>query len=416
MEPKLSIKFDKFISFCFFITIIFSTFSIAGTQISLGITLILFTIFCLIQKHNPFPGEYNIFYLLIISFIAWGIIASVANQNISKSLKFVSEEWLFLIIPLTAYIFQKRINKKIFVIVLGSAVLVMSIYGIVQHLTGITLFKMSPLVLAPGGGFRVRGSTHPLTFANYFGAASVFLMSLAFFSRNYFSGKFKLFLYGSSIVSLIATLLTFSRGAIVGLVITLLFSFFFFKKKQKLIPVAIIIAVTLIIIIFIPGIIERTISDTPRHFGGTYEGGRGFIWSRTLEMISDNLVFGVGAGNFSDNYKNYVREDLPIWWQQPHAHNDYLQTTVISGIIGGLLFVLIYLYIIRLLWRKSKIDNNGYLTASMLAFCYLVIGSFYNVTFYDDEVRFLIMIIWSFAFLKNNETEGTDFSYKSKIT
>ncbi len=416
MSQNLSIKFDKFISFCFFIKIIFSTFSIAGTQISLGVTLISFTIFCFMRKYNPFSKEYNLFYLLIISFVVWNIIVSLINQNPCKSLKFVSEEWLFLIIPLGIYIFQKPLNKKIFVIILSSAVLVMSVYGIIQHFTGVTLFKISPLVLAPGGGFRVRGSMHPITFANYFGAASVFLMSLAFFSRNNFSGKLKLFLYGSSIISLIATLLTYSRGAIISLIVTLLFSFFFFKKKQKLIPVAIFIIITLIIIIFVPGIIERTISDTPRHFGGIYEGGRGFIWNRTFEMISDNIVFGVGAGNFSDIYANYVRKDLPIWWQQPHAHNDFLQTMVISGIIGGLLFVLLYFYIFRLLWIKIKIDLNGYYTASILAFSYLIIGSFYDVPFYDDEVRFLMMIIWSFAFLKNKADQGTEFSYKSKIT
>lgn len=416
MNQKLSIQFDKIISFCFFTSVIFSTFSIAGTQISLGITLILFTIFCFSRKYNPFSEEHNILYLLIISYLIWSIISSLVNQNPCKSLKFVSEEWLFLIIPLAVYIFQKPINKKIFAIILSSAVLLISVYGIIQYFTGVTLFKESPLALAPGGGFRVRGSTHPLTFADYFGAASVFLMSFAYFSGKNLSKKLKLLLYSSSLISLIATLLTFSRGAIIGFVAVLLLSLFFLKKRQKLIPVAIFIIIALIIIIFIPGIIERTISDTPRHFGGTYEGGRGFIWKQTVEMISDNLVFGVGAGNYSDVYANYAPKDLPVWWQQPHAHNDFLQATVIYGVIGGILVLLLYLYIFRLLWIKCKIDKNEYTIASVLAFSYLIIGSFYNVPFYDDEVRYLIMIFWSFAFLKNNANKGTELSIKSKIT
>lgn len=65
------------------------------------------------------------------------------------------------------------------------------------------------------------------------------------------------------------------------------------------------------------------------------------IWSKTMEVIKDNPIMGVGQGNWKITVAKYGSEGLA--WEKGNyipdsSHNDYLQVTAESGIVGAILY------------------------------------------------------------------------------
>jgi len=59
------------------------------------------------------------------------------------------------------------------------------------------------------------------------------------------------------------------------------------------------------------------------------------IYRRTMEMVSDSPVMGVGVGNFPVEYARFDPRVVEI----PHAHNDALQVLAETGLVGLLLYL-----------------------------------------------------------------------------
>jgi O-antigen ligase len=61
---------------------------------------------------------------------------------------------------------------------------------------------------------------------------------------------------------------------------------------------------------------------------------RQILWRKTIEMVHDQPLSGVGAGNFPVVFPRYEHYEVP----KPHAHNDALQVLAELGLPGLLLF------------------------------------------------------------------------------
>ena len=92
-----------------------------------------------------------------------------------------------------------------------------------------------------------------------------------------------------------------------------------------------------------------------------FASGRGFIWSRTLPLLADNLLIGSGPDNFVYQFPNndYVSLINNGYYGDvvTRPHNMYLQTGVQTGVLSLVLFILIYMIYfiqcIRLYTQKS---------------------------------------------------------------
>lgn len=73
-------------------------------------------------------------------------------------------------------------------------------------------------------------------------------------------------------------------------------------------------------------------------------------WQTGLFMALDNFWTGVGLGNFGTVYPNYKR---PNAGEVLAAHNDYLQALCETGVLGFLLFVAFWAYV--LVWGALRI-------------------------------------------------------------
>jgi len=93
---------------------------------------------------------------------------------------------------------------------------------------------------------------------------------------------------------------------------------------------------------------------------------RFLIWAKSTDLIRDNLIFGVGAGNWKIALPSYGLENLTErsfkrdFFQRPH--NDYIWVLSETGIFGFLLyfsiFVITTVYIIKIMIYSSHTNDK----------------------------------------------------------
>jgi len=71
-------------------------------------------------------------------------------------------------------------------------------------------------------------------------------------------------------------------------------------------------------------------------------GLRADAWRWSIQMIKENPILGVGSGNWKINVLAYENQKNPGFIYMYKAHNDFLENLAEIGIIGGLLFLLIF--------------------------------------------------------------------------
>jgi len=138
--------------------------------------------------------------------------------------------------------------------------------------------------------------------------------------------------------------LTFSRGGLVALVCALAAAVVFAGHRR-----AQVVVVVLAVGLFAGGYyVTIAPPETRERLTTADEGsGRTDLWRVGWEMVEDQPVLGVGAGNFGEVSERYVseagllrRSDLVL--DSKVVHNTYLGTLVELGVVGaGILFVLL---------------------------------------------------------------------------
>jgi hypothetical protein len=198
--------------FYFYALFIFSsTFSIALAQISLGVSLALFLVIVVLTRYNPFAASLKWVYLFIALYIFWMLLSALVGSTPLRSVLILKEEWLFCAIPIGALLFSRPDFRKKLIVAFASGVIMVSLYGIIQHFTGIHWFKDIQPVVAPDYGYLVSGNfSHALTFGNYYATASLFLLGYALAWGKETPGPARSFLIFSSLLGIVATVLTYS--------------------------------------------------------------------------------------------------------------------------------------------------------------------------------------------------------------
>lgn len=384
----------------FFIAFIFtSAISIAMAQITFGISLFLFILLFFVKR--PEINIKDIKYLVwaISALLIWQFISSLKSPTPSKSLFLMKEEWLYFIIPVGIFVCRKAKYRLFLMNALASAVVLSSIYGLIQFFFGVNWFSSSPLIKSPVFGYQVTGFFgHRVTFGNYFCISAVVLTSYTILAWSLLTKTHKYLLASASALAALLTILSFGRSPILALIITLFIMILILKQKymKKTLPVLIII---IIIVLSIPGVVDRFLSKNEKA-----EASRSFIWNNTLKLINDNSIFGVGKGNFKNIYSTYLRSDINEIRKVSSAHNDFLDIVANSGIPAGIFYIILWLVILIYLWTgylKVRRDKNNEQIAVLLAvicgsICYLITSMVHSI-YFDDELRQLLMFLWAFG-------------------
>lgn len=79
------------------------------------------------------------------------------------------------------------------------------------------------------------------------------------------------------------------------------------------------------------------------------------IWSVALDVWFDNPLFGVGLGNFRDEFfTRGVTLNVELGYQSLHAHNTYVEILVDTGLIGLLSYLSFIVVVLRQLLRRWR--------------------------------------------------------------
>lgn len=384
---------------CFALFVITSAFSIALAQITLGLSLVTFLIIAVRDKLNPFAGPAKPVYIFILLYIAWLLVASAMGKTPLRSMAICKEEWLFLAIPIGIYLFRNGAFGEKVLYGFAVATGIVSLYAITQFFTGSHwlhfthgAFESTP-VARPVGNF-----THWLTFANYYAVAGALLCGYLMFG-SYVAKRRLVVIASCAVLCLVAVVLTASRTPIAAIVIALVFCASIRPGKIRWLAIGgigAVIALTLLL------------PTSRAKFGGLmqqdtsaqYEGSRVFIWTRSLDIVWKNPVFGVGQGNFRDEYVARLDPNIDEKRKLAHAHNDFINIAAIAGIPGALFFAGIWFAVIRLVGRSAfnlrlSIEKRRLALAALIGSVVFLITSLTEATFADEEVRQMLMFVWA---------------------
>lgn len=120
------------------------------------------------------------------------------------------------------------------------------------------------------------------------------------------------------------------------------------------------------------------------------------IWSVTLEIIKNNLLFGAGIGAFAAAYTQY--DSLGGIQRVEQAHNDYLQVLADAGIIGLIIGAFFIFWLFRTGLRNIKTKNTFRrgVAVGALAGCFgVLVHSIFDFVLHTTAVSLLFLTLVS---------------------
>lgn len=126
-------------------------------------------------------------------------------------------------------------------------------------------------------------------------------------------------------------------------------------------------------------------------------------WKASWQMGMSDMVFGVGPGNFKRHLKAYIEENPQLAQMQygglNHAHNQFLQSFAISGIVGLaslLMLIICHLWMfLRYLDKSYSMEVRSLALSGFLLVVAYVVYSIPGVPFYGKH--YLMMYAFSTA-------------------
>jgi len=328
--------------------------------------------------------------LPLILFTLWTIVSLPAALNKENSFHDIYAH-LLKYIAIYYLITNLYNNKKRFVIL--SWILIVSV----------TLFSIGGIIYfynIQGVGFGRRlGLPEVGIGVNYIG---FFTITAIFFSLANLFRKVNLQFKVTSIaclsVSLAATILTGTRGTILGLFLPLILLLFHrYKKKGAVVTIILLVIVGLTPVkhFFTPNAIMNRIKEEPRKV----------IWHIYWKVIKDHPITGIGYGMQTYNKKLLDGYYLNIF----HApHNTFIDVTVRLGIVGLALFLYLVFIFIRLGWQLAQYGSDDFiktwalfLQAAFVSF--LIQGMFADMLLGVQIIIFFILMAMMTVLWRINE-------------
>lgn len=202
------------------------------------------------------------------------------------------------------------------------------------------------------------------------------------------------------LIILIPFYFTYSYAAWFSVLIAILIVFFMKNKiyfQKNILQNKKVIILMFIIFLFISFQSKSTKLDDLISFNKRSSlASRNIIWKVSSEIIKDNLVFGIGPGNFQEKYLEYQKFYPPyLEWAVPHPHNIFLTFWLSGGILGLLGFLSLLFFYFKDIFTKIKKENTQVFFLSLGIILVILIHGTFDTTYFKND---LAVIFW-FSFL-----------------
>lgn len=221
---------------------------------------------------------------------------------------------------------------------------------------------------------------NPLIFG-YIGlfGATLFLSEL-FINKSIPRKNILMFLF-----SLFMLIFSGSRGPIISFFIVFLITLFLISRNlfRSIILILFFLFLLLLILPYLDlsnySIIDRFSVLTDNYQSGNINelgSNRGVIWKRAISQFVENPIFGSGI---EEKISKYV------------AHNAFIEAFTSTGILGGILFIIIVLRSLKNALYLIKIKSK----ASFISFLYIsiLITSLLSSSIFSPQIWFLIILL-----------------------
>jgi len=388
-----------------------------GDNIDLGVTRILVPVVFLfwflegLAKRNIWIANW-VESWLILSFLFLSLFSLWAGLDPEKGVRKVL--YLFSIFPIffvaADLAREVKFRTKIFRAIWISGTLA-ALVGIVQFLlpfavglnSALTIWKkITPLFLGSSFGelvinnpswlVNVSGKTWMRAFGFFPDPHTFsFFMGLCFFiCLGYFAWekkwKWKVLAGISTVFMFLATVLSFSRGAYLGMLLGSLFFFIilavkFFGKTGKIAIVG--VALAFLLSIFFQETIQNRLTSVfnPKEGSNTE---RIKNWKQAFEIVRNYPLSGIGLGNYTFYIDPSSKERSSIY-----AHNTFLDIAAETGILNGLLFI----FLILISLSRSAISKNILNLGIASGLTYFLVHSIFDTPIWSPQVMVVLLVI-----------------------
>lgn len=240
---------------------------------------------------------------------------------------------------------------------------------------------------------------------NFYGQVLAAVLPLALYRiLNERSFWLKLAATAATFLIVFAILNTYSRGAFLAMVVTLIL--IAIERRIRLSLVVMIAMATVIMMQFLPeGYNQRietlsifTSEDTTVHADQSFQGRSSEMMSG-LQMFTEHPLLGVGAGNYEANYQEYAsRFGLEYRTEDRQAHSLFVEVAAETGLLGlmalGGLFVSLLFGFIWARRISKRIDKYSdwpvWITSLQMSLTSYLITSIF---LHGDFIRYLLFLV-----------------------
>lgn len=238
---------------------------------------------------------------------------------------------------------------------------------------------------------------------NVLGSYFIMIISLAIAGFNCFDRKHGRLLNTAVLIAAsLCMILTFSRGAWLGLAVSILLIFIFSEEKPYILSV---IGVTVLLALpeleavlsrINPGLLSDDSSNVYRHY----------LWTMAVQTFEQHPLLGTGLSTFGFSLPSH---STAAGYLVSHAHNIYLQMLAETGLLGFTAFfgyILNSMYISFKLFRHSPCKQTRNLAlGAMASFIGLLVHGSVDATLYLPQLSIFVWI--TTAVIRN----AGDFEY-----
>ena len=298
---------------------------------------------------------------------------------------------LFCVVLYHAVEDQKQLDTLVFWMVLAAAAV--SVYGILQYIFGWG-YQSAAWVdsdMFSSISFRVSST---LENPNMLGEYLILMIPLGgagLLSAK--SARARLFYFACCAAMCLCMILTYSRGAWLGLMFAGVLFFLLLNPRFILLVPFILLAMYFVLP---EAVVSRFTSIG--NLGDNSTSYRVYIWMGTLAMLKDYWMCGIGPGEAAYNtvYPRYSYNAIDA----PHSHNLFLQIICDAGIVALLVFLVLIFLFARMMCvalRQETDKKSRLLQIAVLSGVFgFMVQAMTDYSFYNYRVMF---VFWSFLAL-----------------
>lgn len=302
-------------------------------------------------KINPLDLAVTSFLIgMTCVFIANSPNFGISLEGLRANIQYVI--WFYVVFQL---INTEKDAKNICLVFVGLVGL-MAIHGVYQYVIGVEM--PASWVDNAEEGVRTRVFSI-LTSPNILGSLMTLALPLCLgFASISKTLKDQTIFYFLALMMVLTLIFTFSRGAWIGFALAITM-YVFLKDKRLFIPVIILGVLALFLVPSIGDRISYMLSED--YIRSSLKAGRLVRWITGLEILQENLIFGVGHGHFGgavamNNKLSYTLGNT--WHATYYMDNYYLKIAVETGIFGFLFFVTLMYQIVINGLKTIRITKN----------------------------------------------------------